>query len=361
MKPGLPAGRAFVEIRDGQPTDIVMHAFGLSRAHLRCVVASLASATFAVLPRAGDAAEGAGAPRRSLVLTVSNDGARECPEATELEAAVMDVRGLESAAPEAPIAARIAFRRDGTALVARIDVLGPNAGTREFRDDARGCEAVAAAVVTTLAMVVDARSPSDDRSALEAREAESTTRVDGASARDMPGKPASAERAARLGAGGRIFVGALPETAPGIALEASIRTRTGVSAGIGAFLARTSTATLPPGEVDVSLFAAEARGCVTPLRATSLHFPACASLLVGRIRAEGRGYMLDEASAQLWGALGAELGAEGPIAGPVGWALRAGAIVPLFRQSAAVESAGIAWESRPVAATASATVTVSIW
>lgn len=336
----------------------------------RCLVAAGGALALALVAFEAEAAPAASGEPAHVALTVSRTAdALDCPDASELAQRIAQARGAESPPPSGRLSARVAFVRDGKEIGARIDVLEGARGTRELRDVAASCDALTYAVAASLAVLVDEADGIKANGELPRSDeapSPSSTEAMTTSARDAvrptpPTVKATAPRAVLFAAGGRVAPGLLAGATPGGFIEASLRTKHGASVGLGAFWTPAVSVSLPPGEVLLSLLGGELRGCLEAARFGPVAVRACVSALAGRLRAEGRGFQRDGDTSTLWLAAAAEAGAEGAIAGPVGWAARAGVLTPILRQNAAIEAAGVAWESKIVSPTASAAVTVSIW
>lgn len=88
-----------------------------------------------------------------------------------------------------------------------------------------------------------------------------------------------------------------------------------------------------PGVVETNLVTGHLRGCRQfPVKLPYFHFAFCGESFVGSVHAEGRQFSQNRAGNKPWVALGAGLSFQGPLVGPLAWALHGALVVPVVSQ-----------------------------
>jgi hypothetical protein len=118
---------------------------------------------------------------------------------------------------------------------------------------------------------------------------------------------------------------------------------------LGALFVPTQRLELAPGSVHTWLLSASARACYAPLRSGSIRLDVCSGFALGVIKGSAHGFTRTEAHTRVFSALPIEI-ALAQLGRALGWEFGAALLVPFRRNQFAVENAGIAYDSPPVAA-----------
>jgi len=316
-------------------------------------------------------------------LAVARAGATDCPDSVELASRV---RAFTPKAPE-PISGsstaesiRVDFVRRGSRLQAVIRTTGQKQGTRTLDDDGPTCGALAEATALALAILVDPDA------------AAAIAKVDPDAGREEP--PRSVEKPATpeapppppvtppadqradgprrddqtrwrfsVSAGGGFVNGATAPIAALLVGTIDVRPVDIFSIEASALFAPPREHPLDRGVVDVSLAGGGAAGCLWPIAHAGparIDAGGCVGALVASIRGEGRGYDAARSASRGWGAIDVHVGVRGALIGPLGWAVRAGPLIPFHRESFGVTNAGTAYEMSPIGAASSILLTAKI-
>jgi hypothetical protein len=143
--------------------------------------------------------------------------------------------------------------------------------------------------------------------------------------------------------------GVIGPFAPALSGELGLRTARW-RAGLGAQWLLPQRRALAPGSVRETLVTAAVRGCYAAWRGPAdLRLELCSGLWLGSLSARADGFTRDASASELWLAWPIEL-TLAQSTGPIGWELIATAILPVRRRDFAIEGAGSAYRSAPIAA-----------
>jgi hypothetical protein len=305
----------------------------------------VAATTFAGLARGGEP---------SALFVERGEGASECPDEGALLRSVDEVRG-RATPPDALRSYRVAFARRGDAFHARIEST-VDESSRSLTDGGPTCAALARATAVTLALLLDAEpTPVERRSDDEATTTTEQRAARGAdsnatSAQTVPPDHATRSAAAHaftLDGGAGLLGGVVRPIAPFVRGGAGLELRH-FDVNVGALFVPPGDVELPPGSLSTSLLAITLESCLELASLDRVTLHACSGLIAGFIRAEARGYTLNEARSRAWLAVPAGVGV-GTEGGSVGLRFDATLLVPIRRQNFQVDGAGIAYRSPVVA------------
>ncbi|MBS2012550.1 MAG: hypothetical protein JST00_06675 [Deltaproteobacteria bacterium] len=273
----------------------------------------------------------------------------------------------------------IEFAHRGSRLQAVIRATGEKRGTRVLEDDGPSCAPLAEATALAIAILVD---PEAAAAAVAKEENPPTaTAEDGeqpiarrpiAPPRESPaptttGSRETQRRGTRWGAsidgGAGMMTGVNASVSPFFAIGLALRPVELFSFEVSALIGPSRSHDLDRGAVEVSFIGGGAAGCIWPIAnagPAAIDVGGCLGGIVTSVRGEGRGYDSDRSAARAWGALDAHLAMNGALVGPVGWGLRAGAVVPLHRESFGVAGAGTAYEMASIGSASMIVVTAKI-
>jgi len=297
-------------------------------------------------------------------------GAEVCPDqrsiSTRVEAILRRPSAGETAASELEIDVRFEHGPDG-AFLAQVTAHGPKPGQRSLRDTDPTCGALGEAVSVAIALLLDSEQHEREDTAPKA-EAQAaplpagTTPKATSTATTSDTIRASGSGAAHWKARAWLEVGA----SYGLGGDASLLGfgRLGARHGawsfdVGAGGALPSERSFRRGSVQTSLVFASVRGCY--LLGRSISVGPCLHWGAGRLRGEGGGYGQVQSASLPWTAGGAGVVAEAALGSGLFASFGVSLWVSTRRQTFSVENAGIAWESRPVAASASAGLGVTLF
>jgi hypothetical protein len=269
----------------------------------------------------------------AVIETVSAPGAEQCPPAEALKERTLAL-GRPRARPAEPLLVRVEFRRDGDGFAATVRTVGRRQGTRELAAPGASCEPLAAATSVVLAVLLDLLPPG----AVEQPPPAASPEPDAGTPplfRHVAVGPRFGVQYGLLGP----VLGASFGAAVGLRLSR-------VEVEAAGFALPERSVSVPPGTVSAQLSGGGAGVCVFPsLAARSFELGGCASLLVGRLAAEGQGFYRDRSVSEPW--LGGRLGAVFilPVSRHV--AVRAGldVILPLVQPVLEVDRVGTAYEA----------------
>lgn len=317
-------------------------------------------------------------------LAVRRTGVGDCPDAADLSRRirVLTPRGPDPA-PSGTSDASISveFGHRGSRLQAVIRATGEKHGTRVLDDDGPSCAPLAEATALAIAILVDPEAAA----AAIAKEAsspppaaESAAKVEPAAAppvsetRESPSPPIGGEEKANgrratwsvsIVGGAGVVTGLNASVSPFFAVGLAFRPIDFFSLEASALLAPPRSHDLDRGTVDVAFVGGGATGCIWPLAHAgppAIDVGGCLGGIVASVRGEGRGYDADRSASRAWGALDAHLAIRGALVGPIGWGVRAGAVVPFHRESFGVAGAGTAYEMAAIGAASLIVVTAKI-
>ncbi|HSC87769.1 MAG TPA: hypothetical protein VLC09_10885, partial [Polyangiaceae bacterium] len=160
-------------------------------------------------------------------------GTESCPDAQRLQSAVSALLDHSPGKPSAPL--QIDFQASGGRFVARLVPSDPRARAREFADRHPDCEPLERAVVTALALYLDATHPAADSPTAEpasqsevppSAAAPAASSSAASASTDQPGddtQPQEAGGRLTAGLGGGLLVGLGVPAAPAVRAELGYR------------------------------------------------------------------------------------------------------------------------------------------
>jgi hypothetical protein len=293
--------------------------------------------TLFALAALGPAPAHAEPPLPALVVTRSA-GALDCPDAVQLAAEVARLNGRRSldasGAGASALRLHVALERDPAGYNAVIRALGARSGERRLTDAGPRCENLAEAVALSLAIILDAREDAREEQRSETPAAATQVAVVGGDPgferRFVERDPVRSGNALDLAAGIGLHAGALEHA--GLLFVGLGRLTLGefLTLEAGAIVADGQSVAHPSGgELELEL-AAGFLGVCTRLATdrSRLALTLCAEPYLGRLRGTGSGFDQDlPARDHLWLAGGLALDADGAIAGPARWHVRAAGLV----------------------------------
>jgi hypothetical protein len=274
-----------------------------------------------------DGAELAGA----AIQVETMPGAEDCPDAQALSRRTA-AHGTPRSMPSAALAIHVEFRRSDAGYEATVSTTGRTQGARELTASGPTCDPLAAATSLVLAVLLDLRSPEEAKAEQKPPPIKTAPRDD---------SPPSLLRYVALGPHASAAYGLLG-SGPSAAFGGATRIRLGYVEGeLSGFSTLERSISYSTGFVDLNLAAGSVGLCGYPNPiGTAVELGACASMLVGGIRASGRGFYTDGEAAALWlaGRFGVTLAV--PLARQ--WATRLGldVLFPFRRYSVVVDRVG---------------------
>jgi hypothetical protein len=304
-----------------------IHRIKLVSCALAGVAAGLRSSVAVATP---DGVELAGA----ALQVEARPGAEDCPDAEALSrrtAAHGTPRRLESSA----LAIHVEFRRNDAGYEATVSTTGRTQGARELTAAGPTCDPLAAATSLVLAVLLDLRPPEEAKVERAPPPNEPT-----------PKKAApSLFRYVALGPHASAAYGLLG-SGPSAAFGGTTRLRLGyVEAELGGFSAVERSISYSTGFADLNLAAGSIGLCGYPNPiGTAAELGACAAVLVGGMRASGRGFYADDDDAALW--LAGRFGVTLALPLTRHWATRLGldVLLPFRRYSVVVDRVGAVFD-----------------
>lgn len=272
----------------------------------------------------------------AVLVVTRDDGARACPDAPSLAAAVNGVAGRAVlAASPAPVLGswiRVELTRTFEGYRAAIQVSGGRGGSRVITDIGPGCDNLRDAVAVALAILLDpvAETPTPQPAAVE--------------------PPAPAERVARAPrptpsfgaeAAAGMAMGILPNPRPAVEIGARSRLLPRWTLSLGGTLLALDRAGSSAGQVELGLAYGQLRSCLsapTDDRATA--FELCVQPMLGALRGSGQGFEVEGSETLLWAALGGGAAAILPLARSWSLSFRATALAPLVHHGFSVSIGG---------------------
>jgi hypothetical protein len=245
------------------------------------------------------------------------------------------------------VTADVAFERQGSGYVAKIQLRGDKEGERTLRDPAPSCTALAEAVAVTVALLLDAGDAPPRAPEPEVRKE----------------KPRSAPVALSgwiaANAGAAFGIVGAPSLVAGPELGLELARHFSLRLGAEGVLPRSKDA--GNGRVSVSLLAMHLAACASPSELDATFRPAvCVRGQAGVLRGEGAGYASANDARFAWFATGGSAEVGGRLSRFV-WGVEAGLSIPIRRQSFSVEPSGIAYESSVIAAVLTGRVGYVLW
>jgi hypothetical protein len=236
----------------------------------------------------------------------------------------------------------VVFSRRGSGFQVDVHAEGAVVGERHIEDLGPSCASLSDAASLVLALlarpspaVAEPRGPDGPSAGLALAAVDTSF--------------APTRSAFSLIVGGGASVGVVRPLAPGIALGATWRQDAWV-AELDLDLVLPSALPLAPGTVTAWLLDARAFGCRVLIGGTSaVALGACAGAAAARLAAAATGFTVDRTASRPWFAAGAAVRGEGPIAGPLGWRLIAGAEVALATEGFRVDNVGVAYKPSRIA------------
>ncbi len=296
-----------------------------------------------------------------------------CPRAASVRARVETLVGAPLSSPELPEVRGVAVvREEGGAWSATIE-LTSGSGSRRRELQARRCQGIVEAFALLVAMTVDPMAgrpapaepvpegaPDEEPAetlaaqALESRRGETHEQRpaparEGARDKDPPSARPRAPRVA-LGASFVANLGALPELAPGLSVDAGVLLRRLRLELRGAYFTPRARpfAEVPEVGAEIDLWWIAARGAWVLFKRGGLELPVGGGIQVGAMRA--RGYGIEDRGRQsiLWVALGVGAGLQYAPAPWVALGLGLELFVPMTRPEFTVENLGVVYRAAPL-------------
>lgn len=302
------------------------------------------------------------ASAQSGPLSVSRaPGADDCPDAAALLARIERIRGAQMHGGQPGY--RVSFARDSAGIHAEI-TSAQSAGARVLDDSGPDCAALAQATAVSLALLFDAdvraladaaastpeAAPMESRVATTPRDAQRASALGTDDVQPAPREDADHAAAlhasAALGAG--LLIGVTGPSALALALELGLEGDV-LGLRLGAHYALPHVIDVAAGEVRESLIAGSLTGCFAAWSASPWRLEGCAGALLGALHASAHGFAQDRSGTRLWSALAFDVRL-GHAPDPLGAAVVLSVLIPLRRQDFAIEGAGVAYPSLPVAA-----------
>jgi hypothetical protein len=266
------------------------------------------------------------------------------PECADSRAA-FESRLAELVAPSerARLSGRVRVERRGGKLGVSLSLALAGAALGERELDVKTCAAAAetAAVAASLAVFSATEPPASPPSAENASlETSATASPPAPASRPPPPRRRAVER--RVGLLAAVDAGALPDIAPGAAVELGLGHGRISAALLGGVSLAQSHDIDAVGSVSLRLWSAQGRACYAPLAAESLRLDTCAGVRLFWARGQGRGFPIDRDGSLL--ALGPAVQLDFSLRGPapLEWRLELEASAPLSRQRFLVRQREIA-------------------
>lgn len=300
-----------------------------------CVVAM-------VVAGAGRALAQPALPSASPLSVSRGPGTDDCPDAAGLLERIERIRKGPARAGQPGYT--VELERDEAGIRARI-VSAQGSASRELRDQAPDCAALAQAIAVTLALLfdADAEAHEETREAVPVEAAPVELAV--AAVPDAGAERAALRSSVALGAGA--LLGVTRPVAPALVLELGVGNAL-VRGNLGALYAVPLAYDFASGSVREGLIAGALNGCIAPWSTPGLRFEACAGGVLGALHASARGFDQSAPVTRLWSALTLDLRL-GLFTAPLGAELVASLLVPLRRQDFAIDNLGETYASSPVA------------
>lgn len=254
-------------------------------------------------------------PARAETVTESawfrvtrHSGAEGCPGAEELQEQVEQLLDAPVESPAEPL--DVAFSTERGRFVARLSSHEARTRAREFSDRHVDCAPLERAVVTALALFLEAERPASAKPAdpPPVPPTPEPTAVPQEPAPRAAPPPAPERGATRLAiaVGGGTFGGLGVPAGPAFGADASLRLHR-FRAGVGLSFLPPVSRTVSPGAVSLELLAVDVRLCWAIVRSASLTLDVCSGLYVGSERAVATGFTENAAARQPWIAVPADL------------------------------------------------------
>lgn len=256
------------------------------------------------------------------------------------------VREIERFRPRRPedVGLRIELRTEGDDLVAEIFRDGKVLGERPFPEAPTDCGERRRLVGIALAVALErlasearTEAPPPEKGEAPASEAAMPPPPQAAPERrrasPRPARASSLEWTTDVH--GEASAGVFPTPGFGAGVSVGPRSRLG-SIELGVDWQRGLSYVLGPGEVDLALLSASARGCLVLAARRGLAFDACLAFRAGRWQAAGRGYERASVANEPWAGASAGLRASLALSSVVGLRVEVDAIVPVLRAPLAV-------------------------
>jgi hypothetical protein len=267
---------------------------------------------------------------------VRDAGARDCPDARALRAAVADRLGRDPFGPgPGPTIEATAEHHDGTwsAHIAAYGTDGRVIGERELSSNAADCASLAAATALAVALVID---PDAVARAAAARDAVARTQR-------RPAPPAgTAVARAPTATSDRVVswvdlrglasAGLLPGFAPGVGLSADLALSSWLTLSAALAYWPEQKKSAGSGAIAFGLSAASLAACGEPVALAAVGVAACAGAWLGSLHSVIYELIPTAPGDRLWSALSAGARIYAPRAAPVRASLALDALAPLTRQ-----------------------------
>jgi hypothetical protein len=290
-----------------------------------------------------------------IALEVSSersDSAADCASPSQLHEKVQALRqkdALASSTTHATLRVTARFDRRGSQYTADLKFDGAKHGERSFQDVGTNCDSLVDAVVVALVLLLD--NQGDASAAPDAEPPPGSGHHDAPNIKGPHGlvslSPLAAARpewiwTARSGAAW----GLAPSTTAWFGLDTGLAFRDQWQARWGGFMLLPRDVRRSPGEVSISLWAIEWRGC--KFWGSSFWFGACAGTALGRLHGVGRQFDEDARVNLVWFAGSSALGFAVPLDRHWFFGAETTAWVPLGRQSFSVRNLGTVWNSSAI-------------
>jgi hypothetical protein len=271
-------------------------------------------------------------------------GSETCPDAAELAARVLAIRGQ---APAAESSYFVQFARVGRVYSAVLRSGTDGSSLRNLESPAPDCAALARATAVTLALLFDADA---------ARAQTPAAAVDAPPPAPEPPPPAAVRPESprpprpRLGLsiGAGLAQGVLRPWAPALLGEIAF-VQNDLRFGLGAWWIPAQDSKLGPGTIELGLVAASARVCYAMFRRPWLQVEGCSGFALGSISAAATEFTRAQDKHRLFAALPLEL-AFGQASEHASWQLSAALLLPFRRNQFSIDGLGRLYDTPALAA-----------
>jgi hypothetical protein len=285
----------------------------------------------------------------------------ECPDRRDVEHEVGRLVGYPlQASDSADFTIEIVEKEPGFELTLRREEKG--SGERRTRTlSGRTCSEVADAAAVAIAMALQGNdtgeeaaqwqtAPADQPQVLPQTGARTPTRGRAENVARDRGPRSGAEPSpfhVMGGAAGVVDFGALPQAAPGVELDLAAGYRKLRLTAFGALFAAVDATASQGGGGEFRLWTAGVLTCFDePLRGYTLS--GCGGFELGRMNGRGIGVSASRERSARWQAARLEMGVTLPAVGPLAVAIRAAAVLPLYRPEFVLDGTEVVHRAAPV-------------
>ena len=258
----------------------------------------------------------------------------------------------------------VEFSRTGARYRVTIRARGTHAGIRTLDDPGASCGSLAEATALTIAVIVDPEGvklaePAAEKPPEPPKPAPPPPPPEALPPTAAPAPSPPSRWSLAVASGGGAAIGVVRQAAPLAFVTFELRPLALFSFEVGGAFVPTQSLALERGSIDVWLLAGAVSGCVWPY-AERIRFGGCVGVTAGSIHGEGRGFPVQSGASRPWLAGTASAAANGPIYGILGWAARAGLVVPTHRESFAIDGVGVAYQAPSAGSILTLGLTVTI-